>query len=330
MVSSLKAAELKYRYDEIIGRSPPMLELLKLLDRVIDSEVPVFLFGESGTGKELIARAIHFNGPRAANPFVPLNCSAIPETLLEAELFGYMRGAFTGAERNHEGVFAVANGGTLFLDEVGDMPPAMQVKLLRVLEDRVFKPLGSQKKVQANARILTASHQDLRELVKRKKFRADLFFRIHGIQITLPSLREREGDLSLLTEYFLEKFAQKQGVGKKKFSAEAWNLLAAYSWPGNIRELENTIENACLLSNGPEIGRKDLRQKKELFLGATLQASEERSFDALVLEFEKAVLWGALSEYGGNLHKTAQKLKISRPRLYRLLKKLAIPLENFR
>ncbi|HSA59957.1 MAG TPA: sigma 54-interacting transcriptional regulator [bacterium] len=320
------ALELKYRYDEIIGRSPPIMEVLKLLDRVTDSDVSVFLHGESGTGKELIARAIHFNGPRRKGPFIPVNCSAIPETLLEAELFGYAKGAFTGAERDREGLFETANGGTLFLDEIGDMPLAMQAKLLRVLEDRHIRPLGSQKVVQVDVRILTASNRDLKDLAREKKFREDLFFRVHGVRITLPPLRARKEDFPLLVDHFLEKFAKDHKVAKKTLTPRAMDLLAAYPWPGNIRELESAIFNACLLCAGRSIGPEELRQKEELFGagdgedGGGQEAKDPESLSGMRAAFEKRTIRRALEESRGNISLAAKKLKVARPQLSRLVK----------
>jgi len=298
-----------------------MMEVLKLLDRVTESDVSVFLCGESGTGKELIARAIHFNGPRQKGPFVPVNCSAIPETLLEAELFGYVRGAFTGAERDCEGLFETANGGTLFLDEIGDMPLAMQSKLLRVLEDRQVRPLGSQKQVQVDVRILTASNRDLKELVREKKFREDLFFRIHGVHISLPPLRMRKEDFPVLVDYFLDKFAKHHGVSKKTLTRRALDLLVAYPWPGNIRELESTLSNACLLCSDSNIGPEELRQKEELFVVRNgSDPGDSDSLHGMLSAFEKKIIGRTLEECRGNISLAAKKLKVARPQLSRLVK----------
>ncbi len=317
---------LQYDYPAIIGRSPVMLEVLQLLDRITDSDASVLLIGESGTGKELMARAIHENGPRTKFPFIPVNCSAIPETLLEAELFGYERGAFTGAEQARDGVFATAQGGTLFLDEIGDMPLAMQAKLLRVLEDGVFKRLGSQAEMQVNVRIIAASNQDLKQLVGRKSFREDLFFRINTIRVTLPPLRERNGDLPLLAEHFLRRWAETTGKPIKSLSPAAIALLAAFSWPGNIRELENTLHNACLLAEGLTIRPEDLRQKEELFAPPALlhPAHDACSFDTALRGFQAELLQKTLDQCHGNISRTARTLQIPRPRLYRLIKKLHI------
>lgn len=322
------ALELKYRYDEIVGRSPKMMEVLKLLDRVTESDIAVFLFGESGVGKELIARAIHFNGPRKNGPFIPVNCSAIPENLLEAELFGYLRGAFTGADRDRPGLFEAANKGTLFLDEIGDMPATMQVKLLRVLEEGAVRRVGSQEMTPIDIRIVTASNRDIKELVGEKKFREDLFFRIHAVRIFIPPLRERKEDFPALIDYFLEKFSRDHKLKKKKIlSRRAFDLLAGYSWPGNVRELENSIYNACMLADGWRIEPYDLKQKEELFSGAgegegVLQG--ESSFRESVLGFQKRLIRKVLEESQWNISQAAKKLKIARPQLSRIVKKLSL------
>ncbi len=329
LASQQAAMELKYSYDEIIGRSPRVLEVLKLLDRVTDSDMPVFLFGESGTGKELIARAIHYNGPRAKQPFVPVNCSAITESLLEAELFGYVKGAFTGADRDRDGLFKMADGGTLFLDEIADMPLPMQAKLLRVLEDLEVRPVGSQTTVRVNLRLLTASNQDLKEIVREQKFRNDLFFRINGVRIALPPFRERKDDLPILVDHFLEKIAKEKKAKKKTVTRAAFDLLARYSWPGNIRELENTLCNACLLAEGTKIDRVDLRQKEELFssFGVDSAPAGDLSLRESLQHFERERIAQALQECRGNISEAARKLKIARPQLSKLVKKFEIKMD---
>lgn len=329
LASQQAALELKYRYDEIVGRSAPMLEVLRLLDRVIESDVSVFIFGESGTGKELMARAIHFNGPRAKEPFIPVNCSAIPETLLEAELFGYVNGAFTGANRDRKGLFEMATGGTLFLDEIGDMPPVMQAKLLRVLEERQVRPIGSEKMLPIDVRIVSASSHDLKDLIREKQFREDLFFRIQGIRIALPPLRERKEDLPLLIDAILARFAKERGTKRKTLTRSSYALLAGYPWPGNIRELENTVFNACLLSKGVKIVPEDFRQKDELFLKEHL-VSEENGGMTLrdsTASFQKGMIAKILLECHGNITQAAKKLHVARPYLSYLVKKYRLKTE---
>ena len=311
----------------VIGNSLKMHEVTQLIERVADSDVPIFLFGESGTGKELIARAIHFQSRRSHQPFIPINCSAIPENLLEAELFGFVRGAFTGAEIAHEGMFALANGGTLFLDEVGDMPLSMQAKLLRVIEDHIFRPLGSKEEQHVDVRILTASNKDIKKLVVEKTFREDLFFRIHGLQLSLPALRDRKEDLPLLVDFFLKKKCDELGIPTKCFSPDAFEILARYSWPGNIRELESAIYNACLLSIGSVIETSVLQQKEELFIDCSAcayVAGCNDSLDGCLKQYEERLVCRSIQECRGNLSRAAHYLKIPRQRLYRLIKKYHI------
>jgi two-component system, NtrC family, response regulator PilR len=231
----------------IIGRSEPMLDVFKMIETIARTNSTVLITGESGTGKDMVARAVHYNSLRREHPFVALNCGALPETLLEAELFGHMRGAFTGADSNKKGLVEVAERGTIFLDEIGEMTPAMQVKLLRVLQDRRFRRLGGTEEVQADIRVIAATNQDLQKMVAEGRFREDLYYRINVIQVHLPPLRDRREDVPLLAEHFLTKYGE--GVDKpvRSISHEAQNLLAAYSWPGNVRELENAIERAVAL-----------------------------------------------------------------------------------
>ncbi|MHC4340037.1 MAG: sigma 54-interacting transcriptional regulator, partial [Planctomycetota bacterium] len=251
-------ARTKYSYDAIVGKSPLMRELFFLLDRVTDSDVPVFLMGESGTGKELAARAIHFNGPRKDGPFVAENCAAIPATLFESELFGYLKGAFTGAAGDKKGLFQLADKGTLFLDEIAEMPLALQAKLLRALQEHEIRPVGGSKAVAVDVRIVTASNRNLPECVRKGTFREDLFHRIHVIEVPIPALRRRKGDLPLLVDFLLDKIGRERGDGDPKpMSKSARELIQRYDWPGNVRELENEILRAVTLS-GDEILPEDL------------------------------------------------------------------------
>ncbi len=242
-------APLRYSYDKIIGKSRRMRELFLLLDKVTESEVPVLIQGESGTGKELVARALHFNGPRGTRPFVGENCAAIPETLLESELFGYRKGAFTGAVANKKGLFEVANGGTLFLDEIGDMDLSMQKKLLRVLQEGEVRPVGASRTVRVDVRILAASNQDLLALCKAGRFREDLYYRLNVITVDLPPLRDRREDVPLLVQRFLEEFAAANGTEPRTVSQDAMDVLMAHDWPGNVRELRNEVYRASALSD---------------------------------------------------------------------------------
>ncbi|MCP3144474.1 sigma 54-interacting transcriptional regulator [Pyxidicoccus xibeiensis] len=241
----------RYRFEKIIGRSGPMMEVFRLMEKVANSDSTVLINGESGTGKELVARAIHHNGPRKDQPFVVQNCSAFNDNLLESALFGHTRGSFTGALRDKKGLFEVADGGTFFLDEVGDMSPALQVKLLRVLQEGTFLPVGGTQLREVNVRVIAATHKDLSELVKRGEFREDLFYRINVIRLQLPPLRERRDDMPVLIDHFLRKH-HRDGQRARGLAAEALAILGAYAWPGNIRELENEIERLLVLGGDLE------------------------------------------------------------------------------
>jgi len=316
-------AQTKYSYDAILGESAVMRELFFLLDRVTDSDVPVFLYGESGSGKELAARAIHFNGPRRAGPFVCENCAAIPETLFESELFGYTKGSFTGAVGDKKGLFQLADRGTLFLDEIAEMPLAMQAKLLRVLQEGEVRPVGAKQPVRVDARILTASSKNLAEQVRRGAFREDLFHRIHVIEVPIPPLRRRPEDIPLLVEHFL----QRAGSGAPKaITPAALELLQRHDWPGNVRELANEILRAQTLSDkeitpacfseavrsGSGTGRWPGKSLKE----AVRDASQE---------VERTLITEALRLEKGNKSAVARRLGVSRPTLDAKMELLKIP-----
>ena len=243
--------ELESRYDfrNILGESPEMMKALKMAGDVGRTETTVLILGESGTGKELVARAVHFNSPRARGPFVPVNCAAIPDTLLESELFGHEKGSFTGADRRREGRVEASNGGTLFLDEIGDMPAPLQAKILRLLQEREFQRVGGREPLKADVRFLCATNRDLAKAVKEGKFREDLYYRINVFPITLPALRERGGDVLLLAKAFIKKYSREMGKPVTQISRDAQSLLTQYRWPGNIRELENVIERAIILTD---------------------------------------------------------------------------------
>ena len=249
------------RYPGIIGDSPAMMQVFALLDRVAPASVPVLIQGESGTGKELIARAIHHNSPRKDREYVAENCAAIPETLLESELFGYRKGAFTGADRNKRGLFEIAEGGTIFLDEIGDMSINMQKKLLRTLQDGEIRPVGCNEVIHVDVRLVSASNKNLRKLVEEKSFREDLFFRLNTITVVLPPLRERTEDISALSAYFLTRVGKELNTDPARLSEEALDALKRYRWPGNVRELENEMRRCLALKgDGDEIGLDDLSE----------------------------------------------------------------------
>jgi transcriptional regulator with GAF, ATPase, and Fis domain len=315
--SSKQALQVRYDYKNIIGQTPKIQELFHLLDRVTDTELPVVIQGASGTGKELVARAIHQNGPRAKAPFVGENCAAIPETLLESVLFGHVKGAFTGAERERKGLFEVASGGTLFLDEVGEMSPAMQTKLLRVLQDGELRRVGGTQTIKTDVRVIAASNKVLNQLVEQGSFREDLYYRLNVIQIHIPPLRERREDIPLLVDHFLRKHTADAGAGRR-VSAEAMALLMGYPWPGNVRELENEVMRAGALG-GPEIEPEDLSPHISGGVPLALSDPDDLDLRTRVEHVERELIARALKRTNGNHTQAARVLGLSR---YGLLKKM--------
>lgn len=254
----VEALESRYRFDNIIGKSKPMLAVFDIIQKVAHTKATVLVTGESGSGKELIAQAIHFNSPRRNKPFVAVSCAALSETLLESELFGHERGAFTGAVAMRKGRFELADRGTLFLDEIGDVPTSVQVKLLRVLEEMTFARVGGTRTIAADIRLIAATNKDLRDEVEQQRFREDLYFRLNVVHITLPPLRERSEDIPLLATHFVNKYAEETNRGEMTISSEAMRFFCHHRWPGNVRQFEHAIERAVLLSEGVEIGLDDL------------------------------------------------------------------------
>jgi transcriptional regulator with GAF, ATPase, and Fis domain len=314
--------EIRYRYDALIGRSPRMLELLRLVDRATETSLPVVIYGESGTGKELVARALHENGPRAGRPFVPVNCAAVPEPLLEAELFGHVRGAFTGADRDRRGLFEVADGGTLLLDEIADTSPAMQTKLLRVLQSGEIRRVGGERARVVDVRVVAASNKDLRRRVTEGAFREDLFYRLHVIRIDVPPLRERSEDIPAMVTHFLGRLAGERTP--KQVDRQAMARLLAYPWPGNVRELENELARAAAL--GAEvIGLSDLSP----VIAATDPTMAPAEPDDLRLRprverLERQLIREALGRAGGNQTLAARALGLSRFGLQKKLKRYGL------
>ena len=315
----------RYRFENIVGSSPALRGVLELVDKVADSDSTVLITGESGTGKELIARAIHFNSRRAERMFVTVNCGAIPEELLESELFGHVRGAFTNAVSHREGRFSVADNGTLFLDEIGDMSPNLQVKLLRVLQDRSFEPVGSSKPITVNVRVLAATNQNLEVAIRERRFREDLFYRLNVIPIEVPPLRQRREDIPLLVQRFLEAASQHREGRALTISREALEQLCACDWPGNVRELENLIERLAILGGEGEIQVADLppqyRGAASLPAPAPPLAPSGVDFRLAVERFETELIQQALERSGGNRTRAAQLLGLNRTTLLEKIKK---------
>jgi two-component system, NtrC family, response regulator PilR len=307
--------------DNIIGQSPKMRAIFDLIQTIAPQSSRVLITGESGTGKELVARAIHENSPRAKTPFITINCGAFPETLLESELFGYVKGAFTGANENRRGLFQASHGGTLFMDEIGNMNPTMQVKLYRVLQEGKVRPLGSNEEIDVDVRVITATNRDLDKAIASGEFREDLYYRLSVIPVHLPSLRERREDIPLLARHFLERFRKSMEKPIEGISPQAMSRLESYDWPGNVRELENTIERAVALESGPEISTGVLPDRISGAGIAALSAAgdsgtfvfpaEGIDFERAVAETERRYLQAALEKAGGVRTHAAELLKIS-------------------
>ncbi|HVZ85845.1 MAG TPA: sigma-54 dependent transcriptional regulator [Polyangia bacterium] len=307
--------------ERLIGRSPLMMQLLKRLDAIAHSDAAVVITGESGTGKELVARALHSEGERRKGPFVAVNCAAFPDTLIEAELFGHERGAFTGATSRREGRFKAAHGGTLFLDEVAELSPAAQAKLLRVLQEGTIEPLGSDASIKVDVRIISATHRDLKQRIAAGLFREDLYYRINTLDLAIPPLRERPGDLVVLVNLFIQRFSDRRKP-TTGISWRAWNALSAHPFPGNVRELMHTIEHAVLLSAGGQI---DLEHLPVTIRGGQADAPalpevQMVPLGAAIKEFERSYLVHALSQFDGQKVKTAESLGISRKNLWEKLR----------
>lgn len=310
--------ETRYSFSNIIGRSKPMQEVFELIRVIADSDASVLIQGDSGTGKELVASAIHFNSPRKARPYIRVSCASLPESLIESELFGYERGAFTGASERRIGRFEAANGGTLFLDEIGELPPAFQIKLLRVLQERQIERLGSNRPIDVDVRIVAASLRPLEEEIAEGRFRQDLFFRINTATIHLAPLRERKEDISLLAQVFLREFAEKRGKDVEEFSDEVLEVFDAYDWPGNVRELRNVVERALLFCRGSQISLGDLPPNFQSLKSARIVRSVEGvvKLQEAVAEAEISAIRDALAATGGRRTKAAELLGVSRKTLW--------------
>lgn len=308
-------------FEDMLGTCRKMQEVFSVIRKVATTDASVLIIGESGTGKELVARAIHRLSVHKAKPFIVINCGAIPENLMESELFGHEKGAFTGAHIQRKGRFEMADGGTLFLDEIGELPLNMQVKLLRFLQERVIERIGGRQQIEVDARIIAATNRDLKEAMKDGTFREDLYFRLGVILIALPPLREREGDKILLARAFLKRYADESRKNVKGFTDQAMDAIEQYNWPGNVRELENQIKRAVIMAEGAQVTPADLEMEapRSRYEGMALKDARAA--------LEKELFTKAVARSGGNLTKAAMELGISRPTLYDLMDKYGIPKE---
>lgn len=337
----------KYNFDNFIGDSEAMMNVFRMIERVANTDSTVLISGESGTGKELVARALHYNSDRAQKLFIPVNCGAIPAGLLESELFGHVKGSFTGATHNRMGRFQAADGGTMFLDEIGEMSPDLQVKLLRALQYQQIEPVGSVKPMEIDARIIAATNVDLERAVIDRRFREDLFYRLNVIPIVMPPLRDRKGDIPLLVSHFLKNYNEEKKCDVSMNSEDVMNILMAYEWPGNVRELENLIQRLVILKGQGNLEVKDLPPK--LFQGSLSRLGMSRASNApavsgggslmqfelpeagvdlreLMNNFEDHILKQALGRTGGNKNKASELLRMNRTTLVEKLKKKQFPI----
>jgi two-component system response regulator HydG len=314
----------RFDFSRIIGRSAKMIALLEMLAMVAPSDATVLIMGESGTGKEVAANAIHQNSPRAGQPFIKVSCAALPETLLESELFGHEKGAFTGAVSRREGRFHLAHRGTIFLDEVGEMSPALQTKLLRVLQEKEFEPLGGARTVKVDIRVIAATNKDLIKEVKEGRFREDLYYRLNVVPITMPPLRERKEDIPPLADHFLAVYREKNRKPLKGISGRALDLLVRYDWPGNIRELENCIERAVIMAREEMITVADFPPQIQRLSGEGEKEGPAIPYGMSLAEMEKKLIVKTLAETGGNRTRAAEILGINRRTLQNKLKEYGL------
>jgi DNA-binding NtrC family response regulator len=318
-----------FQFENIVGRSRAMTAVFELVKKAARSEANILIVGESGTGKELIARAVHANSPRAGGAFVPVDCASLPENLLESELFGHEKGAFTGAIKTKPGLIEVAHGGTLFLDEIAELPVGLQVKLLRALQERQIRRVGGTRQIDVDIRLVSATNRDLRDLVVKGQFREELYYRVNVIAIGLPPIRERQGDVTLLAHHFLKKYAEGRIPAFKGFESDALQMLEAYSWPGNVRELQNVIERAVALAEGETITARDLpdhlHSPRAVGTGApavvvgSLPLKDAK--EAWMRRLEAAYLKELLERHAGNISRAAREAGVDRKTLHRLINK---------
>ncbi|MBI4681949.1 MAG: sigma-54-dependent Fis family transcriptional regulator [Nitrospirae bacterium] len=326
-----KELKKKYGYNKIIGNSPPIQNVIKFIEKIADTDSTVLITGESGTGKELVAQTIHYNSSRSKKMFVPLNCAAIPKDILESELFGHEKGAFTGAINTRIGRFELANNGTLFLDEIGELAPALQVKMLRVLQEKEFERVGGVKTIKVDVRILAATNRDLETAVREGTFREDLYYRLNVIPFHLPSLRKMKEDIPLLADYFIKDISKRKKKNMPEFSREAMHCLENYRWPGNVRELENLIERMIILKEGEVITPDDLperlrekRQTQKLHSGEQVLSSDGVDLNLILDDIENNMIKQALEISKGVKSKAASLLGLNRTTLIEKMKKKEI------
>ncbi|MBI3393619.1 MAG: sigma-54-dependent Fis family transcriptional regulator [Nitrospirae bacterium] len=323
----------KYRFENLIGDSDEMQKVYRMIERVADSDSTILIYGESGTGKELVARTIHYNSPRRDRPLIPVNCGAIPEDLLESELFGHEKGAFTGAHAMRMGRFELAHGGTIFLDEVGDMSPNLQVKLLRVLQEREFERVGGTRSIRVDVRVISATNKNLEEAVEQRRFREDLFYRLNVIPVTLPPMRRRREDIPLLLDHFLKRLSADKRRSVSGISPEAMQALKMYDWPGNVRELENLVERLVILKGEGVIGVEDLPDKilgrrRDQGVPSVSIPDEGVDFEKLVEDFENRLIVQAMEKAAGIKNKAAQYLRLNRTTLVEKMKRRNLQSES--
>ncbi len=321
----------KYGFHNIVGKSKKMQDIYRVIAKVAMTDSTVLIYGQSGTGKELIARAIHFNSPRREKQFVPVDCAALSENLLESELFGHVRGSFTGAVTTKPGLFEVADGGTVFLDEVGNISLSIQAKLLRVLQEREFTPVGGTRAKKVDIRLIAATNKDLEKMIKEEAFREDLYYRLNIVPLSLPTLKERQEDIPLLAVHFLKKYAEEMGKAVKGFTPEAMERLMRYSWPGNVRELENVIERTVVMIDDEMVRVEHLilpgQQEKEISENQIPMTSEElkeikkQVREKAVEEIEKAFILSALERHQWNVTRAAEEVGMLRPNFQALMRK---------
>jgi two-component system response regulator HydG len=328
-----RQVERPYGFDDIIGGCSAMRKVFETIEQVAGSDVDVLVVGETGTGKELVARSIHRRSGRAAGPFVPVDCGAIPESLLESEFFGHERGAFTGADSRRIGLVEFADGGTFFLDELGELPHVLQAKLLRTLQERKIRRVGGREEIDVDVRIVAATGRNLEEMIRQNRFRQDLFYRINVVRIDLPPLRERGDDIGLLAEYMAQRYGREMGRPTASITPEAYQVLAQYRWPGNVRELQNVIRRGLALAKGPMIGLEDLPDELVAAAGEGRSSGDLGYFelrDQHVAHFEQQYLSDLLARHEGDVRTASLEAKLPRGTLYRLMKKHSLDSDDFR